>query len=234
MSIEQERLLSLVEFAQQSARLRTTPASTITQHGVFALYEHQVQGLPGITLNAGNDGEDEIWLIVERLHEPVRVWCRRSREMWPKRLYLSDNLSSQGRADYRALLRNAAETGTDATLAAALQTRLNEYEKPRQLKSGQLSKPPVMRVNAHEMLAEGEFNRFYARGLCARAIADGIQEVEVYRGKQVTNPRPESEAMIGRRVPAQALLDDLRTAQGVEPALGLPPGPNSGLTVRLP
>jgi hypothetical protein len=69
MSIEQERLLSLVEFAQQSARLRTTPASTITQHGVFALYEHQVQGLPGITLNAGNDGEDEIWLIVERRHE---------------------------------------------------------------------------------------------------------------------------------------------------------------------
>jgi hypothetical protein len=41
MSIEQERLLSLVEFAQQSARLRTTPASTITQHGVFALYERR-------------------------------------------------------------------------------------------------------------------------------------------------------------------------------------------------
>lgn len=48
----------------------------------------------------------------------------------------------------------------------------------------------------------------------------------------VRNPRPESEAMVGSRLPAQALLDDLRTSQGVEPALGLPPGPNSGITVR--
>lgn len=86
--------------------------------------------------------------------------------------------------------------------------------------------------NAHETLAEGEFNRFYARGLCACVLAEGGSEVEVYRGKIVTSPRPESEAMIGQHLSAQQLLEDLRTAQGVEPALGLPPGPNSGLTVR--
>src|SRR6266446_10935661 len=70
MAIERERLLSLVEFAQQSARLRSTPVSSVTQHGIFALYEHQLRGLPGIKVNpSGSDSEDEIWLSVERLHE---------------------------------------------------------------------------------------------------------------------------------------------------------------------
>ncbi len=67
MAIEQERLLSLIEFAQQSARLRTKPIATVTQHGLSAFYEHQVQGLPGMSFNHG-DG-DEIWLSVDRLRE---------------------------------------------------------------------------------------------------------------------------------------------------------------------
>ena len=149
-------------------------------------------------------------------------------------LFLSDNLSPQGRADYPELLRTAVRTGTDDALAAAIRGRLNSHEKPRKLKSGEFSKPPVMRSNAHEMLAEGEFNRFYIRALCARAIEDGIAEVIVYRAKEVQHPRAESEARIGKPVVAQALLDDLRKNIGVETALGLPPGPNSGLSVRLP
>lgn len=70
MSIERDRLLSLVEFAQQSARLRSKPAATVTEHRLFALYEHQMQGLPGIRVNVnGAENEDEIWLAVERLRE---------------------------------------------------------------------------------------------------------------------------------------------------------------------
>jgi very-short-patch-repair endonuclease len=67
VGIEQERLLSLIEFAQQSARLRSKPIATITQHGLAAFYEHQFQGLPGVSLNIG-DG-DETWLSVQRLRE---------------------------------------------------------------------------------------------------------------------------------------------------------------------
>jgi hypothetical protein len=85
-------------------------------------------------------------------------------------------------------------------------------------------------------LAEGEFNRFYARGLCARALSEGISEVIVYRGKRVMQPRQESEAMIGKRISAKDLLEDLRKSEskGVEPALGIPSGPNSGITICLP
>jgi hypothetical protein len=147
---------------------------------------------------------------------------------------VSEHLNSQGQADYPDLIRAAARSGSDATLAAAILGRLNPYEKPRKLPSGKLSKPPVMRSNAHEMLAEGEFNRFYIRALCLRAIEEGIPEVIVYRAKAVQNARSESERKIGQRVPAEPLLHDLRTHPGVDTALGLPPGPNSGLCVRLP
>jgi very-short-patch-repair endonuclease len=70
MSIERDRLLSLVEFVQQSARLRGKPAANVAAHGLFALYEHLMQGLPGIRINVnGAESEDEIWLSVKRLHE---------------------------------------------------------------------------------------------------------------------------------------------------------------------
>jgi len=70
MSVGRNRLLSLIEFSQQSARLRTKPAANIAAHNLFALYEHEIQGLPGIRINVNNaESEDEIWLAVERLHE---------------------------------------------------------------------------------------------------------------------------------------------------------------------
>jgi hypothetical protein len=149
-------------------------------------------------------------------------------------IWLSDNLNAQGQADYPDLIRAAAHSGTDDTLAAAILGRLKSHEKPRKLKSGGFSKPPLMRSNAHEMLAEGEFNRFYMRALCLRAIEAGIPYLIVYRAKTVQNRRPESEAMIGQHMSPEALLADLRTHQGVDTTLGLPPGPNSGLSVRLP
>jgi hypothetical protein len=149
-------------------------------------------------------------------------------------LYLSDNLSDFGCESYPTLLRQAALEGNEQSFAEALQSCLNSHEKPRRLASGGFSKPPIMRRNAHEMLAEGEFNRYYMRAICLRAIEDGIDEVIVYRAKEVVHARSGSEQKIGERVPTKALLEDLRTHPGVDTALGLPPGPNSGLCIRLP
>ncbi len=69
-SIEKERLLSLIEFAQQAARLNTKAVSRVEQHNLFKLFEHDLAGLPGIKLNINTgEGGDEIWLSVSRLYE---------------------------------------------------------------------------------------------------------------------------------------------------------------------
>jgi very-short-patch-repair endonuclease len=70
MTVERERLLSLIEFTQQSARLRGKAAATVAGHSLFALYEHEMQGLPGIRTNVNaEESEEEIWLAVKRLNE---------------------------------------------------------------------------------------------------------------------------------------------------------------------
>ena len=131
-------------------------------------------------------------------------------------------------------MRNAVRSGTDASLASDLRVpgRLNATEERKKPKGGTTTaQVPVI---ASETLAEGELNRFYARGLCRRAMKEGIPAVVVYRAKEVANPRAESLALIGKSLPVDQLLDDLRASVGTDTALGLPPGPNSGLSVKLP
>ncbi len=149
-------------------------------------------------------------------------------------LYLSDRLNERGMREYPALLREAISEGNDATLAQALRLGglLKSTERRRKPKGGYaIARLPR---TAPETLAEGEFNRFYARGLCRRALEEGIPALEVYRAKPVRDPRPESKAKIGTHVRPDELLADLRKNIGVDPALGIPAGPNSGLSVRLP
>jgi len=148
-------------------------------------------------------------------------------------LYVADKLSPGGKASYPQLLKDAAAGGTDDTLAAAILPLLNATMPPRDLGGGRFSKPPKMSVNAHTLLAESEFNRFYIRGVCLRALGLGYTHVIVYRARPSSQPRPESEALIRQPFPAEALLRDLRASSGVETALGLP-SVNSGLSVKLP
>ncbi|MBE9103395.1 hypothetical protein IQ267_28560 [filamentous cyanobacterium LEGE 07170] len=148
------------------------------------------------------------------------------------KLYVSPRLTSAGVQAWAQILREAIEHHEDEWLASTLRER--GYMKAEEQRAKPRGGFTIAKVphTAPDTLAEGEFNRFYARGLCAHLIESGGTEVEVYRGKQVNNPRSASEAMIGRRLPTRQLLDDLRNSPGVEPALGLPPGPNSGLTIR--
>ena len=147
-------------------------------------------------------------------------------------LYTGRYLSDVGLERYPGLLREAIEYGTDESLASALSEPglfAESYQKRTPSGGYTISKVPY---TAPTTLAEGEFNRFYLRGLCQRAIAGG-QAVEIYRARDSVTPRLESEAMIGRHLDAAALLVDLREHVGVDTALGLPPGPNSGLSGRL-
>lgn len=154
------------------------------------------------------------------------------RDIESNNLYISDRLSERGKIDYPNLLRQAIENGNDATLATQLRLhgRLRTRE-PRTIR-GKTSMVKVP-ANAPEVLAEGEFNRFYVRGLCRRVLAAGEGILIAYRARQSMNPRPESLAIEGRRFAAEQLLQDLRDSVGVGTALGLPPGPNSGMSAFI-
>jgi len=149
-------------------------------------------------------------------------------------VYLSNYLNEAGQRDWVQILKDAAASGSDETLAQTIRARgYLKHEVQRRKPNGgfTIARGPV---TAHETLGEGEFGRYYARGLCLRAISEGIDGLEVYRAKEVRDPRPQSQEKIGMRVDPKAILDDLRSTQGVEPAIGVPPGPNSGLTLRIP
>ena len=87
-------------------------------------------------------------------------------------------------------------------------------------------------VTAPDTMAEGEFNRFYIRAVCRRAIETSNPTVAVYRARASDNPRPESEALVGKVFQAAELLRDLTKSAGVEAALGMAK-PNSGLSVAM-
>ena len=165
------------------------------------------------------------------LDETVRLYMETEvkKDIEVGSLYLGKRLSQQGRLDYPQLLIEAVTGGTPESLARLLRQsgRLNSTEANR---LGVVKKVPY---NAAEMLAEGEFNRFYIRAVCLRAIKQGMSTVRVYRAKQVSNPRRQSVILLDTDVDAEALLSDLRANIGVDTALGLPGGPNSGLSVRL-
>jgi hypothetical protein len=150
-------------------------------------------------------------------------------------LYINPRrLSPTGQQDYPGLLKETVLLHDDAWLADQLRQegRMNRTMQRAKPKGGYTTVP--VPVNAPDTLAEGEFNRFYARGLCRSAIEDGTPDLVIYRAKQVSTPREESEARIGTTINAQALLDDLRANPGKDTWLGIPAGPNSGISVRLP
>jgi len=149
-------------------------------------------------------------------------------------LYEGKRLTEEGIRRYPELLRRAIIEGDDSTLATDLGSPglLATHEISHSSKGKAYEK--AVRFDANEVLAEGEFNRFYLRGLSRRAIDDDINSLTVYRAKEVAVARSASVGMIGTAVDPVNLLNDLRERPGVDTALGLPPGPSSGLSAHLP
>ena len=162
-------------------------------------------------------------LRLENLTDEVRriMLVEIDRDISTRRLCLSECLSAIGQLEYPSLLKEAAQTHDSAWLSAELddRLRLNQMEGRRR---------------AAEALAEGEINRFYIRALCQKAVSDGIDHLIICRARQVSDPRADAEAMIGTAISPVALYADLWKNIDVDTALSLPPGLNSGLSVRLP
>jgi hypothetical protein len=148
----------------------------------------------------------------------------------PDRVHISPRLSDAGRGRYRVILRESLANGGMISLEAALSApgMFNAYEMSSRKGVAYSKQVPY---NAAESLAEGEFNRYYIRGLCARLVAEGGGEVQVYRARFSNRPRPGSQEMIGLLIEPAALLEDLRLHIGETPTLL--PHVNSGLSVRI-
>jgi hypothetical protein len=148
----------------------------------------------------------------------------------------SNWLTAAGKYHWVNLLRNAIEKGDDVSLASEI--RRNDFLQLYQTgqRDGHEYQMKVPRTAA-DTLAEAEFNHYYCRAICRRALERGNGLVEVYRAKGVKTPRSRSQQLVGTLVEARTLLDDLRAHPGgLDTALGLgiPAGPNSGLSVKLP
>jgi hypothetical protein len=149
-------------------------------------------------------------------------------------LYRSPWLTQGGQGDWAEILREAATSGSDDTLAAQLRLRNRIATRAQRRKpNSHVMTWYTLGANAPDVMA-GEFNVFYCRGLCSRALAEGIPRLEVYRARNSLHPRQESEAAIGFLVEPEVILIDLRNTHGTPPTFGLPPGPNTGLTLRIP
>lgn len=149
------------------------------------------------------------------------------------RVYAPPRVVPERQSRWRELLTESIATADDDWLAAMLRReRLIVTHEPRRTKHGVTM--VSVGSNAADILAEGEFNRYYMRGLCRRAEVDLLESVVVFRAKHVESPRPTSQRLLGSRITPARLLADLRLNVGVDTALGVPAGPNSGLSVKLP
>jgi hypothetical protein len=128
------------------------------------------------------------------------------------------------------LLQLSFEQDDPTTLAAVLRAErlLNSYEVRRTTRGDVVARLPR---SAAQQLAFDTFNHYYIRGVCRRALRYGLPAVVVDRSREVRTARPASEALVGLCIGAHALLADLRSG---DPQLGVPGGPGSALTVRLP
>lgn len=175
-------------------------------------------------------------LKFEDLIEAVRLFMIEEIDMDAnsEKIHLSAWLTQGGQGNWPDMLRDAARSGNDDTLASAIRVAAMLVRKIQRRKPRGGYVWADLPNNAPQILAESEFNRYFCRGLSRHAINASISRLQVYRAKEVMQPRPESEEKIGLLVDPQTILIDLRSSIGVEPALGIPPGPGSGITLRIP
>ena len=145
--------------------------------------------------------------------------------------HASERLRPTAIGDYQKRLHEAIRYYDDRWLEEHASDLLVEFEHRRTRSGGQTTaKLPDM---AARMLAEGDFNRYYMRGVALRAIEEGREVVEVYRARLSLEPRAESAELEGHRLSADDVLRYLRGESSIDPAVASLGRPNSGLSLRL-
>lgn len=137
--------------------------------------------------------------------------------------YIGKTLSVNGVEAYPELLRKALASHDPQWLESQLSA------------DGLMSRMQGSRrvsVDAAKKLSEGEFGRYYARGVCRLALEAGDDaDVEVYRARHSNSPRSSSQLIEGQTLKASEILE-LNRLSRTDPGMGIP-AVNSGLSVRL-
>lgn len=147
-------------------------------------------------------------------------------------IYFSPRFNDEGRTLWLSLLKEAAEEHNEHWLAYQLDE--NEMMTGVEVAKKHTGGYSIKHVpsNAAETLADGQFNRFFMLALAKRAEEEGIPYLLIYRARERGEPRPESEEMIGRRVPVEEVEAQLKKLDNGLKSWLL--RPNSGLSLRLP
>jgi hypothetical protein len=66
LTLEQKRLLSLLDYLEAWEKLHRQPVFQISEHGGFAAYQKSILGLPSVELNEFDEA-GQVWLRIERL-----------------------------------------------------------------------------------------------------------------------------------------------------------------------
>lgn len=147
-------------------------------------------------------------------------------------IYYSTRFNEAGNRQWLPLLKEAAKEHNEHWLAYQLEANalMRDFEGAHKPTGGYTIKH--VPHTAAETMAEGQFNRFYILGLCRRARAEGISRLVVYRAKQRSDPRPESQSLIGASLSIDEIESQLKeTKVSFRSQLVKP---NSGISVKLP
>lgn len=147
-------------------------------------------------------------------------------------IYYSTRFNDAGNKQWLSLLQQAAKEYNEHWLAYQLEANetMRDFEGARKPVGGYTIKH--VPHNASEVMAEGQFNRFYILGLCKRAKSEGISHLVVYRAKERSEPRPESQALIGSQISLEEVESQLRETKASFNSQLVKP--NSGISVKLP
>jgi len=146
-------------------------------------------------------------------------------------IYYSTRFNDLGKQRWLPLLREAANLYNEHWLAFQIEAEvlMKDFEGSRTPSGGYTIKhvPHI----ASETMADGQFNRFYMLGLCKYARQQGINHLEIYRAKFSSEPREESQALVGGLLSLEEIESQLLVTINSfnSPLLK----PNSGLSLRI-
>jgi len=156
-------------------------------------------------------------------------------------LKINHLLNDAGKLAWPVVIREAIQSGDDNSLEQYLSK--NELLKQEYMLRSHCG-PKFFKTKDYDalMICEEVFNRYYARGVCRRAIDECLEEVEIYDAsatsetwidvylkpkKRKLNVKTHHRSFVGRRLEPYKTLNEIRNQQVgrcIDAALGVPIG----------